>query len=188
MQIIDGLARLAGRALRRVRAGNETLAKNVLRANETMAVHSDAFDHEAALPAVHSDSEGRNVSPPLSWSDPPAGTRQLVLLCEDPDIPMRKPFAHWVVYGIPPETRSFPPGIAVGERPMGALQGRNAARKEGYLGPHPPQGHGTHHYHFQIFAVDVPSSLGPGATRDQVVEAIRGHVLACGDLVATYTR
>ncbi|UJR84480.1 YbhB/YbcL family Raf kinase inhibitor-like protein [Sandaracinus amylolyticus] len=188
MQLIDGLARLAGRALRGVRAGERNLAKNVLRAPETMRVHSESFRHEALIPAVHTDSEGRNVSPALAWTPAPAGTKELVLLCEDPDIPKRKPFAHWVVYRISPDVTSVDAGIAIGDSPRGAIQGRSSVREEGWLGPHPPQGHGPHRYHFQLFALDAPTGLGPGATRDQVVHAMRGKVLACGDLVGIYTR
>lgn len=186
MQIIDSIARLAGRAMRRVRAGDEGLAKNVLGATEAITIRSTAFDEGEALPAACSHSEGNSTSPALEWSGVPEGTRELVLLCEDPDIPGPKPFCHWVLYGLSPSVTHLPEGLRAA--PAGAAHGRNTLRGMGYMGPHPPQGHGAHHYHFQLFALSAPLGLRPGATRDQVVTAMRGRVLACGDRVGTYTR
>lgn len=185
---IQSIARLAGRALRRVRSDEMRLAKVVLGAPETMQVHSAAFGHEAPIPAVHTSSEGDDVSPPLAWSDPPAGTRELVLLVEDPDIPGQRPFSHWVVYKIPAHVRGLRSGIGRENSPEGAMQGVSSMRRKGYLGPHPPPGHGTHHYHFQVFALDAPLHLDGGASRDEVVKAMEGRVIACGDLVGTYGR
>jgi Raf kinase inhibitor-like YbhB/YbcL family protein len=132
-----------------------------------------------------------NVSPALAWSGVPAQAQEVVVLMEDPDAPMPQAFVHWSIYGIPPSVNSLPEGIGAGGTagrtlPGGVFQGRNSTGRTGFFGPKPPPGHGVHHYHFQVFALDEPLGLGPDAERDALVEAMRGHVLAQGDLVGTY--
>ena len=133
--------------------------------------------------------QGENRSPALSWSGVPAGTKELVLLVEDPDAPFPSPFVHWVLHRLPPTTTSLPEGVptSVELTQFGnAIQGHNDAKTVGYFGPQPPLGHGVHHYHFQLFAVDVTLVKGPGATRDELGKMMEGHVLADGEIVGTY--
>ncbi|MBC7172966.1 MAG: YbhB/YbcL family Raf kinase inhibitor-like protein, partial [Polyangiaceae bacterium] len=136
MGLLDRISEMAGRALRPVRAGEGRLASAQLRdeSSATIPLESTSFTSGGPIPATYSDSEGENVSPGLRWSDVPSGTRELVLLCEDPDIPMRDPFVHWVLYGIAPDVREIPEGVGREERPVGAKQGRNTVRKYGYMG------------------------------------------------------
>ncbi|HLV20474.1 MAG TPA: YbhB/YbcL family Raf kinase inhibitor-like protein [Polyangiaceae bacterium] len=188
MQVLKTISRLAGRALRPVRAGKEHLASARYPAVERIPLESSAFQDGGPLPERLTNAEGRNLSPDLRWSAVPAGTQELLLLCEDPDIPMRLPFVHWLLYRIPAHVRELPEGIGRETHPLNAVSGRNSARKIGYLGPHPPPGHGTHHYTFQLFALDTPIRIDGVATRDDVVKAMEGHVLGVGTLVGTYSR
>jgi Raf kinase inhibitor-like YbhB/YbcL family protein len=98
-----------------------------------------------------------------------------------------KPFAHWVVIGLPSDARSLTEGVTSATPLPGlAMQGKNSAGGRGYTGPKPPPGHGVHHYHFQVFALGEPSGLQGDVDRDAVVAAIRGKIIASGELVGTY--
>jgi Raf kinase inhibitor-like YbhB/YbcL family protein len=127
--------------------------------------------------------EGENISPPLHWESVPDGTREFVLVCEDPDAPSDEPWVHWIVYGIPKERTSLPEA-----NNGGGLAGANSWGDSVYGGPMPPPGDGPHHYQFRVFAIDEPVSLPPGATKEQALEAIEGHILAEGELIGTYER
>lgn len=129
MQIIDSIARLAGRALRPVRAGEKGLAKNLLGAPQAIALRSTTFASGDPMPAACSHSEGNSTSPALAWSGLPQGTRELVLLCEDPDIPGRRPFCHWVLYGLAESVTHLPEGLRAA--PEGAAHGKNTMRSMG---------------------------------------------------------
>lgn len=129
---------------------------------------------------------GANLSPALFW-EPAAGARAYALILEDPDAPGAPHFTHWLIWNIPGGTTSLPQGLPIGPgltAPPGARQGLNDAGDAGYFGPKPPSG--VHHYHFLIFALDAPLTLGPEARRDTLVGAMRGHVLAKGELIGTY--
>jgi Raf kinase inhibitor-like YbhB/YbcL family protein len=142
---------------------------------------SPAFAANGPIP-VKFTGEGDDISPPLRWGDIPHGTQELALICEDPDAPREDPFAHYVLYGLAPQKHEL------GEGERAGVAGRNSFGKDGYGGPMPPPGHGTHHYHFRLYALDRPLGLHAGATRDQVLAAMKGHVLDEGDLVGTYER
>lgn len=134
--------------------------------------------------------EGENYSPPLRWSGVPENARELVLLVHDPDAPQGD-FVHWVLYNIPPNVNALPEHVATVEQPPevnGAVQGTNDMDGLGYTGPLPPRGHGLHHYHFQVFALDKELNLPPGLTRDEVLQKTRGHVIASGELVGVFER
>lgn len=146
-----------------------------------LTLSSPAFHHGARLPRRFT-AEGENVSPPLVWAGVPAGTKEFVLICEDPDAPA-KPWVHWLVYNISPLTRSFPEG-----RAPAAHQGRTNLDGSGYHGPLPPAGDGPHHYHFRIYALDTHLDVSPDADRDEVLAAMEGHILEDGELVGTYER
>ena len=123
---------------------------------------------------------GDNLSPPLRWT-PVEGAGAYAIILEDPDAPSAKPFVHWLIWNIPPQTNS----IAEGTAPKG-VHGTNDFGKSGYKGPCPPPG--THRYSFKIFALDRELDLRSGAKRSQVDAAMKGHVIAQGELVGRYAR
>jgi Raf kinase inhibitor-like YbhB/YbcL family protein len=153
-------------------------------------ITSAAFEAGGPIPAKHT-SEGADVSPLLSWTGTPGATKELALICDDPDAPQPTPWVHWVIYKIPAATASLPEGVATGERlasPAGAVQGKNSWGTIGYQGPEPPKGHGVHHYHFRIYALDTALDAKPGLDKDQLLAAMEGHILATGEVVGTYER
>jgi len=128
------------------------------------------------------------VSPEISWNRV-EGAESYALILEDPDAKSIKPFVHWVVYNIPADLTSLPEGLQEQARltePEGLLQGQTSRGTVGYFGPRPPVGDPPHHYHFQVFALDRELPVPPGAARDEVLNAMQGHVLAAGELVGTY--
>jgi Raf kinase inhibitor-like YbhB/YbcL family protein len=147
-----------------------------------LTVRSSAFEAGARIPKKYT-GEGENVSPPLTWSDVPGGVVEQALICDDPDAPTDEPWVHWVLFKIPVAVTSLDEGDNAGAR-----EGRNSNGNSGYTGPMPPAGHGVHHYHFKVYALDVAIDLAPGATKNQLVEAMKGHILAEGELVGTYER
>ena len=154
-----------------------------------MKIASTAFADGQPIPAKYS-GEGQNASPPLSWSNPPPGAVSAGLIVDDPDAPRPQPWVHWVIYNLPPEG-SLPegvPGAARLDNPAGAIQGVNTGNKTGYQGPYPPKGHGVHHYHFKLYALDGRLDAKPGLTKDQLLKAMEGHILAQAELVGTYER
>ena len=126
----------------------------------TIAVSSSAFAAGQPIPKKYT-ADGADVSPPLNWSDLPSGTRELALVCDDPDAPRAEPWVHWVIYRIPADQTGLPEHVAPDARlesPPGALQGSNswtAGRTVGYRGPAPPPGK-VHHYRFHLYALDAP--------------------------------
>jgi Raf kinase inhibitor-like YbhB/YbcL family protein len=137
--------------------------------------------------------DGRNVSPPLTWSELPAGTKELAVICEDPDAGNPPPFTHWVVYKIPATAKGLPEGLPIDPAvPMpaevaGAIQGVSGFRRPIYRGPAPPPGK-PHHYHFIVYALGANLDLKPGLNRAELLAAIQGHVIGQGELVAIYER
>lgn len=159
--------------------------------NKTMAftLTSAAFQHNGAIPSLHT-CEGRDVSPPLSWTPPPAGTRSLVLIVDDPDAPdpaaPKMTWVHWVLYNIPPDIGGLPAGVATPALPDGTLQGTNDWQRTGYGGPCPPVG--RHRYFHKLFALDtrLPDLKHP--TKAALEKAMKGHVLAQTELVGLYQK
>ena len=157
-----------------------TVTSATLKANETIPK-----DHTA---------DGRNVSPVFAWSGAPAATKQFALVFDDPDVMFGgQTFVHWVIYKIPGTAKGLP-----GELPMGitltepaalagAIQGPSGFRQTGYRGPAPPPGK-PHHYTFTVYALDAELPLEPGLNRNQLMEAIKGHIIGQGSLVALYER
>ena len=127
-------------------------------------------------------ADGRDLSPPLEWSSPPAGTLSLALLCDDPDAP-RGDWVHWVLYNLPPDLRE----LKEGKVPDAAVAGSNDFGKLGYNGPSPPPGK-AHRYVFHLFALDIPLKLSSGASKSELLRAIEGHVVGQGELTAPYQR
>jgi len=154
---------------------------------EKMAISltSSAFAEGKTIPTKYS-SEGDDISPPLAWSGVPKEAKSLVLICDDPDAPMGT-WVHWVIYNLPPTTASLAEAVAPAKtRGDGSMQGYNSAGKVGYQGPMPPSG--THRYFFRLYALDKMLELKPGATRAELDGAMKGHILAQGQLMGTYTR
>jgi len=158
----------------------------------TIRVTSSAFENGRPIPKKYT-GEGADVSPPLAWTDLPEKTKELVLVCDDPDAPTAEPWVHWVIYKIPADAKALPEGIARQPRlknPAGVLQGKNSwtsGDRIGYRGPLPPPGL-VHHYYFRLYALDTRVVLEPGLDKETVLNEIRDHVLATGELVGTYVR
>jgi Raf kinase inhibitor-like YbhB/YbcL family protein len=146
-----------------------------------VTLSSDAFHPGEAIPERHS-CEGDDLSPPLSWSDLPDGTRSLALICDDPDAPIAGAFVHWLAWGIDPAAT----GLAEGE--AAPVEGENGFATSGYRGPCPPPGHGPHRYFFRLHALDAEPGVAPGASREELEAALEGHVLDTGELMGTYER
>ena len=129
--------------------------------------------------------DGPDVSPALSWSDPPAGTKSLVIIADDPDAPGGM-WVHWLLYDLPADTRKLPEGLAKDRELLnGALQGRNDFGKIGYNGPCPPRG-SEHRYFFKLYALDSKTGLKAGATKSDLERAMKGHILAQTQLIGAY--
>lgn len=156
-----------------------------------LTVEAASFEAEGSIPVAHA-AEGHNVSPAISWGEAPEEAQSFVLLMEDPDAAEPKPFVHWIVYDIPASTSQLPEGQPtdpVLPAPEGAKQGSNSRGQIGYFGPRPPIDDGLHSYHFEVFALDVAKlGVAPGATREDVLAAMTGHVIAQGEVVGTYER
>jgi len=154
----------------------------------SMALQSPAFKDNAPLPQTFT-GYGDFTSPPLSWGNAPKGTREFVLTLENMDAPMERFSTHWLLYGIPATVTGLPAtprGEKAGDHPAPIKQahrGLNAMKWIGYLPPRPLES-GLQHYTFTLYAVDVPVTLPDGATKEQLLAAIKGHVLAEARLTA----
>jgi hypothetical protein len=152
----------------------------------TLELLSEAVGPDGAFAERHT-ALGNNLSPPLKWT-PVEGAGAYAIIVEDPDAPREKPFAHWMIWNIPGGLDWLPEGIPNNAHPVtpqGAVQAKNDNGSFGYFGPQPPPGTGTHRYHFQIFALDGPLTLHADADLRALVDAMKGHVLADGELVGT---
>ena len=130
--------------------------------------------------------DGENVSPPLEWSGIPVTTKSIALICDDPDAPMGT-WVHWVVFNIPANVTKLKEKISSHKvLEDGAAQGNNDFRKIGYGGPCPPSG--IHRYFFKIYALDKRIGLTPGATKDELIKEMEGHVLSEGKLMGKYSK
>jgi Raf kinase inhibitor-like YbhB/YbcL family protein len=166
------LVRLPGCRASTAKGGTMNLTSSSLQGNQ--------------IPATFT-CDGAGGSPQLAWSAPPAGTVSLALIVTDPDAPGRT-FVHWVLYDLPNDARELPEALpAQGELAGGGRQGSNDFGNLGYGGPCPP-GHSQHHYVFTLYALDTKLNLPPGAARAQVEAAMKGHILASGELVGLYQR
>ena len=147
---------------------------------------SSTFAQGRAIPRRHT-CDGSDASVPLEWTDPPAGTVTFALIVDDPDAPGGT-WVHWVLYALPAHSRRLPEGMPAKKTlPDGSKQGVNDSRKIGYGGPCPPRGP-AHRYCFTLYAVDRAVDLPPGATKAQLLGAIKGHTLGEAALMGTYRR
>ena len=150
-----------------------------------MKVTSPAFK-DAGFISVKYTCDGEDVSPALEWPSVPDETKSMALICDDPDAP-RGTFVHWVLYDLPADTRKLPQNVAAGGTlPDGTRQGTNDFGSIGYNGPCPPGG--IHRYFFKLYALDAPVNLPPGARKADLLGAMKGHILAEGQLMGKYKR
>lgn len=156
------------------------------REQRTLKITSTAFQEGGTIPQQYTCS-GANISPPLAWEGVPDGAKTLALILDDPDAP-GKTWVHWVLYNLPATTTSLPENVPAQERVAGGgVQGKNDFRNLGYGSPCPPPG-GAHRYYFKLYALDTELTLDPGATKEQLLKAMEGHVLVEGELIGKYTR
>jgi len=153
----------------------------------TLKIRAPAFARDKRIPKQFT-RDGGNVSPLVEWQDAPAGTRSYALIVEDPDAPSGT-FRHWAAYDIPPDARRLPEGAGSGSQGAPIQMAENDFGNARYDGPQPPRGHGTHHYHFRLFALDVPELDVPDhCDAGQVLEAARAHSIGEADVVGTFER
>jgi Raf kinase inhibitor-like YbhB/YbcL family protein len=203
MLLVVGCAKQTGVAPARVEANDAKpqpasmkkeravkLAMDEVDAPATLRVTSLSFSHNSPIPVTYS-AYGEDASPPLTFGNVPEGTRSLVVIVDDPDAKEPKPFVHWVLWNVPAEVtnlRTAVPATGQVRQLMNAKQGPNSRGSTGYFGPKPPINDPPHHYHFQVFALDAMLPLEQGATKSQVIAAMKGRVLAKGELVGTFQK
>lgn len=159
----------------------------------TLIVTSPTFRANETVPVDHT-ADGKNYSPAINWTGAPANTKQFALVYDDPDVVFGgQTFVHWMVYRIPATAKGLPaelPMDAVLTAPpeiAGTIQGLSGFKRTGYRGPAPPPGK-PHHYTWTVYALDAELPLEPGLNRTQLMEAIKGHIIGQGSLVAIYER
>jgi Raf kinase inhibitor-like YbhB/YbcL family protein len=151
-----------------------------------MEIKTPSFHTGADIPRKYT-CDGADVSPALAWEGAPAGSKTFALVADDPDAPTGT-WVHWVFYDLPATTKDLAEGVAAAETlPDGAKQGLNDFRKVGYGGPCPPPGP-AHRYFFKLYALDAPTNLKPRATKQQLLDAMKGHILAEAQLMGRYQR
>ena len=152
-----------------------------------IVVTSPAQEASGRLPDRHS-AYFDNISPPLRWTNVP-DVKAWAVIVEDPDAPQEHPFVHWMIWNIHGELDALPEGLpnaAFLATPQGGIQGRNGMGGYGWFGPRPPAGHGEHHYYFQVFALDDLIPMSPDTPLPELLNALKGHTLAKGEMLATY--
>jgi Raf kinase inhibitor-like YbhB/YbcL family protein len=136
------------------------------------------FTDGAPLPA-ESTADGVGTPPAIEWSEAPPDAKAIALVCEDPDAPMTAPYVHWIAIGL---------RGTEGKIDAAATSGKNSKLTTGFAPAAPPRGHGVHHYHFQVFALDDALDLERGIGRAALASKMRGHVVGWGELIGTYQR
>ena len=153
----------------------------------SIEITSSAFTEGARIPTKYT-CDGEDASPPLNWTGVPQGAKSIALITDDPDAPGGT-WVHWVLYGLPPDTTELPEGLPkTDELRSGARHGVTDFGRNEYGGPCPPPGRGAHRYYFKVYALDAEIGLGAGSTKQDVLEAMKGKILAEGQLMGTYLR
>ena len=154
-----------------------------------MTLNSPAFSQDGLIPKRYT-CEGEDISPELVWSGLPPATRSLALIVDDPDAPdpaaPKMTWVHWVLYNLPPGTTHLDAAVAPSALPAGTLEGKNDWKRTGYGGPCPPIG--RHRYFHKLYALDVELPDLKQPTKDQLLKAMQGHVLAQAELMGTYQK
>jgi Raf kinase inhibitor-like YbhB/YbcL family protein len=179
------LSVLIGSLLLALQRNDETISPE---ATMFLELKSDAFVSGQSIPAKYS-CIGKNISPALTWNEPPAGTQSFALIMEDPDAPMGT-WVHWVLSNIPVDRRGLEEAVPVTGKNIantnGIFVGKNSSGNIGYDGPCPPSG--THRYYFRLYALDIQIGLLPGAAKEDVLREMDGHVLAQAELLGTFSK
>jgi len=151
----------------------------------SMELTSNAFTQGQPIPEQYS-CKGENISPALSWGEPPADTQSFALIMDDPDAPAGT-WVHWVLFNIPASTRSLPEAFPADKTlPNGSMSGKSSFGGPGYGGPCPPSG--THRYFFKLYALDEMLAISAGANKGELEKAMVGHILAQAELMGTFTK
>lgn len=154
-------------------------------------LQSPSFKNGQEIPRIFTGDD-EDHSPPLDWDQPPRETQEFALICEDPDAPTSEPFVHWLIYKIAPGhstlAEDIPPDEEPDVPPLGSMQGKNSFGRIGYNGPLPPIGDKPHRYYFRLYALDQEMNLKPGLTRNQLMNAIRPHIIGTAVLMGRYRR
>ncbi len=146
---------------------------------------STAFANGDPIPMKYT-CDDEDISPPLQWKDPPEGTRSFALICDDPDAPVGT-WIHWVLYNLPGSTLSLPEAVlSDADLPDGGRHGQNSWGRSDYGGPCPPGG--THRYFFKLYALDTELELDAGASKEELLRVMEGHVLAEAETMGVYSR
>jgi Raf kinase inhibitor-like YbhB/YbcL family protein len=191
--MLENVPHWFGSMLRNVRAGHAKLTivdPDLALPDATLDLTSPAYANGARLPERFT-ADGDGVSPPLVWRDPPEGTAGFALIVEDPDAPFPQPAVHGLVWHLPADARHLPEGAIAKDGdhgPDGSDVGLNTRFAEGWLPPDPPNGHGSHDYVFQLFALRELIDIGSNPGRSTLTSALEGRVLAAGLLIGTYSR
>jgi Raf kinase inhibitor-like YbhB/YbcL family protein len=156
-----------------------------IKGGKVMEIKSSSFNHEDMIPAKYT-CDGQNISPSLAWSGAPKETKSFALICDDPDAPVGT-WIHWVIFDIPANVNGFPENVVRKEEVPGlGKNGKNSSQNFGYDGPCPPGG--THRYYFKLYALDAMLNLKAGLTKEDLLAAMKGHVLAEAQIMGRYKR
>jgi len=148
-------------------------------------IKSSAFEEDSMIPSKYT-CDGSNISPPLEFSNIPNNTKSITIICDDPDAPMGI-WVHWVLFDLSANIKNLDENIPRDKvLSNGAKQGINSGKRIGYDGPCPPSG--THRYYFKIYALDTKINLGSGISKQELENAMRGHILDQGQLMGKYKR
>ena len=154
-----------------------------------LTITSPAFAHNGDIPSLYT-CEGKDISPPLAWSDVPADAKSLVLIVDDPDAPdpeaPRMVFVHWLLYNLPPNSAGLPEAVKSSELPAGTLEGVSDSRRTGWGGPCPPIG--RHRYLFKLYALDLVLPNLHKPTKPALLKAMEGHIIAQAELIGGYRK
>lgn len=150
----------------------------------SVKVLSPSFKANGAIAKKYT-CEGENVSPALQWQSDVQGIKSYVLICDDPDAP-NKTWVHWIVYNLPSAVTMLKEGVSIAD--LGGKEGVNDFGKTNYGGPCPPKGHGTHHYHFKVYALNKELAPKEPVTKEGLLASMQGHIMAEGELIGTYER
>ena len=150
-----------------------------------MQITSPAFTESNMIPEKFT-CDGQNISPPLEWENAPTGTKSFAIISDDPDAPVGT-WVHWVIYNIPSNILKLDESVKPEkEFENGMRQGNNSWPKIGYGGPCPPSG--THRYYFKLYALNTVLNIEPGATKEQLLQAMKGHIIKEAQLMGKYKR
>lgn len=150
---------------------------------KSMTISSPSFKDNDFIPKKFTCG-GENINPELQIQNVPAGAKSLALIMHDPDAPLPGGFTHWLVWNIAPDTAA----IKEGSVPAGSVEGKNDAKRTGYFSPCPPAGHGVHHYHFKLYALDSVLNLGASSSKEELEGEIEKHNFGSAELVGLYQR